>query len=112
MADRPQALRLGAHWFTVDSTPETGLLLHDEGNSGDSRPDRLLIRLDAQRPESAVAETFLHEVLHCVWSMTSLGAEKDLDEQEEAVVTALAPWLLELIQRNPDLMAYLASPDD
>lgn len=102
----PRHITLGPHRFTVDSTDETGTLLHDEGARGDSRPDQLLIRIDTRRPHTAVAETLLHEALHCAWQLTPLRTTHD-DAGEEAVVTALAPLLLELLQRNPKLLRYL-----
>lgn len=104
----PDGFDLVAHRFTIDSSPATGKLLHDEGHRGDSRPDQLLIRLDIDRPTTAVAETLLHEALHCAWSETALR-EHSVAEHEEAVVTGLAPLLLELLRRNPEFVKYLLS---
>jgi len=106
MSEVPRRLKLGPHRFTIDSEPATGRLLRDEDARGDSRPDQLLIRIDTDRPHSAVAETLLHEALHCAWHLTSLRSYHDSDA-EEAVVAALSPLLLEMLQRNPKLVTYL-----
>jgi hypothetical protein len=103
----PTHVDIGPHRFTIDSSPETGHLLHDENSNGDSRPDRLLVRIDPDRPHTKVAETLLHELIHCVWSTTPLRMGED--EHEEEVVSALTPWLLEMLRRNPDLVACLVA---
>ncbi len=102
----PSAVSLGPHRYTIDSSEETALLLHDEENVGDSRPDRLLVRLDTNRPPTKVAETLLHELMHCCWNESALRVH-DVNEWEELVVSGLAPWLLELLRGNPDLVVYL-----
>lgn len=103
----PKRLKLGAHVYEIRSDTDTARLLRDEEARGDSRPDHLIIRLDADRPHTSVAETLLHEALHCVWNQTSLTV--DLHDEEEKAVTALAPLLLQLMRRNPDLVAYLTA---
>lgn len=102
----PAHVDLGGHRYTVRCDDDTAKLLREEEARGDSRPDRLLIRLDVDRPHTAVAETLLHETLHCAWSLTSLRQD-DIDE--EKVVAGLAPILLEALRRNPDLTAYLTA---
>lgn len=103
----PTHIDMGPHRYTVDSSEETGLLLHDEEANGDSRPDRLLIRLDPTRPPTSVAETLLHELIHCAAAHSGLKAIEDFRDMEEQVVSALAPPLLEALRRNPDLVKYL-----
>lgn len=51
------------------------------------------------------AETLTHELLHMLTNVT--GLSHDLDEDEEGFVTRLAPALLDLLRRNPKLVAYL-----
>lgn len=106
----PEHVDIGPHRYHIDFSPETGLLLHDEMNCGDSRPDRCLVRLDLQRPQTKVAETLLHELVHCVWSQTPCRVS-DYDSHEEEIVSALAPWFLDLLRRNPLLVAYLTAED-
>ena len=102
----PEHVDIGPHRYTIDASPETGLLLHDEEATGDSRPDRCIVRLDMQRPATKVAETLLHELLHCVWSQTP-GRAREFNEHEEEIVSSVAPWLLDMLRRNPDLVKYL-----
>jgi hypothetical protein len=102
----PAHVDIGPHRYVIDSSPETGVLLHDEENCGDSRPDRCLVRVDASRPPTKVAKTLLHELIHCVWSHTPLRVA-EFSGREEEIVSALAPWLLDMLRRNPDLVAYL-----
>lgn len=101
----PAQILLGAHVYEVRSDTDTARLLRDEDACGDSRPGQLIIRIDGDRPHTSVAETLLHEALHCAWHQTALSV--DLDEHEEKAVTALGPLLLQLIRRNPDLVAFL-----
>jgi hypothetical protein len=104
----PAELELGPHRYRIDASDETGQLLHGEDARGDSRPDQLLIRLNLQIPHTSAAETLLHETLHAAWDQTSLGLVHD-DDAEEVVVKALAPLLLDLLRRNPKLVAYLTA---
>lgn len=101
----PGSLVLGAHVYEIRWDKDTARLLRDEDSRGDSRPDQLTIRIDTDRPHSAVAETLLHKALHCAWNHTALGL--DLEEDEERIVTALSPLVIELLRRNPDVVAYL-----
>lgn len=106
----PGSLLLGAHVYEVRADKDTARLLRDEDSRGDSRPDQLIIRIDADRPHTAVAETLWHEAMHCAWNHTglNLGLEED---DEEKIVTAISPLLFELLRRNPDLVAYLTAVD-
>jgi hypothetical protein len=104
----PEGFDLAAHRFVSDSSKATGKLLHDEGSRGDSRADDLLVRINPDRPKTAVAETLLHETMHCIWSATALRGHA-AEEHEEAIVTGLAPLLLEVLRRNPDLVEFLVS---
>jgi hypothetical protein len=104
----PEAIALGPHRYRVDASEQAISDLQDEHATGNSVPDRLLIRLDGRRPHSVVAETLLHECLHCAWSLTALGPH-EVNEHQEVVVTALAPWLLEALRQNPDLVAFLTA---
>lgn len=101
----PPSITLGPHLYEIRCDTDTARLLRDEESKGDSRPDHLLIRLDTDRPHTGLAETLLHEALHCVWHQTSLSV--DHGEAEEQIVTALAPLVLQLLRANPDLVTFL-----
>jgi pantoate kinase len=105
----PLGIAMGAHLYEVRYDPDTAALLQDEGALGDSHADRLLIRLDPSRPHTAVAETLLHELMHCAFKSTPLRTDDVLAEQEEAIVTALTPPMLDALRRNPALVDYLTA---
>lgn len=107
MPGLPSHVTVGPHRITVRADADTGRLLREEDSRGDSRPDQLLIRLDTDRPHTAVAETLLHEVLHIVWNQTSMRSSEACRDIEEAAVQALTPWLLGVLRDNPELVAYL-----
>lgn len=65
-----------------------------------------LILLDPDQGPDSMAETLLHEVLHAVVVLVGLSNEWK-ESREERVVRRLAPALLDLIRRNPKLVAYL-----
>jgi hypothetical protein len=64
------------------------------------------MKLDCER------DTVLHETLHAIFfhSGTQAGMSWDLN-QEEAVVAATSPLLLDTLQRNPRLVSYLTEKD-
>jgi hypothetical protein len=105
----PKRITLAPHVYEVRTDPETARLLRDEDSRGDSRPDQLVIRLDPDRPHTAIAETLLHETIHCCWNHTALSIDTTDDTTEERTVTALAPLILTLLRSNPDLVAYLTA---
>jgi hypothetical protein len=105
----PKHFTLPPHTYSIRTDDETARLLRDEDSRGDSRPDQLVIRLDTDRPHTAVAETLLHEALHCCWNHTALGLDTGDDNTEERTITALAPLLLTLLRANPDLVTYLTA---
>ena len=107
MADVPSEVRLGPHTVTVRSDPDTVGLLREDGRRADTLPNVLTIRIDPDRPPTAVAESLLHEILHACWDLTSLRTSEQCAEIEEAAVSALSPWLLGVLRDNPDLVKLL-----
>lgn len=66
----------------------------------------LTILVEPDQAAGQMADTMMHEVLHAVVDMVGLGSEWG-SEKEEAVVTRLSPALLDVLRRNPELVAYL-----
>jgi hypothetical protein len=64
---------------------------------------RQIIFLDSRTQPDHLAITVLHEVLHAVHRIAGVQS----DAKEEAIVTQYAPLLLDVLRRNPDLVAYL-----
>lgn len=95
----PASITIGPHVYavTTDGLPDDLI--------GDSDCTQLVLRVRADMPESTTAETLLHECLHAILDATPL---RDFDDAvEESIVSALAPPLLELLRRNPRLVALL-----
>lgn len=62
------------------------------------------------RPEQALPHqrmVLLHEVMHGCWHLTDCTHEGD-----EKAILALAAPLLDVLRRNPDLVAYLIATDE
>lgn len=65
------------------------------------------IAIDPDLHPDVMADTFLHELLHALMDVT--GANGVIDEDtEEDLVCRLSPALLDLLRRNPKVVAYLA----
>lgn len=99
----PGYIDLGPHRIEVRTDEATARLLRDEQLRGKAHTSRALILLDPDGPESAVAESLLHELLHHCYDAASLAEGDD----QERIVASLATWLLEALRRNPDLAAAL-----
>ena len=101
----PETIRIGPHTYEIRHDPETAKRVRAAGHAGNSEASQLLIQLDVDLPHTQLADTLLHEALHCMWNQTSLPA--GLSAEEEAVVLALSPLLLGVLRDNPELVAYL-----
>lgn len=62
------------------------------------------IALDPDQASDHMAITLLHEVLHGCWHHANIEAHGGDQEKE---ITALAPTLLDVMRRNPELVAFL-----
>jgi hypothetical protein len=73
---------------------------------GRTEHSRLTIELDPSLPAVKEREVLLHEILHTVAEM--VGVRSDLGfNREESVIMRMAPALLDVLRRNPDVVAYL-----
>lgn len=63
------------------------------------------ILLDPGQSHSRMRTTVLHEAMHALWDLTCRG--EVADKVEEKLIANLAPALLDLLQRNEDLVFYL-----
>lgn len=50
--------------------------------------------------------TLLHELLHNLWERGELSTRYS-DTTEEWIVDTLSGWLFQVLEENPDLVAYL-----
>lgn len=80
---------------------------------GHTNHDDLTVIINEKMSASLARETLLHEMLHTVNEVTGLRAKWG-NAKEERIVRRTSPILLELLRRNPGLVAYLMaaeSPD-
>lgn len=78
---------------------------------GNTDHDKLQIILTNDAPIGLIRETLMHELLHVVNEVTGLRQQWG-NEKEERIIRRLSPILLELLQRNPDAVAYLTNTDE
>lgn len=65
------------------------------------------IILDPDQNDGHKRMCLLHEVMHGCWHIGDRSHKND-----EAAIRALAGPLLDVLRRNPDLVAYLTATDD
>lgn len=107
MGSPPLGVTVGVHVYVVETDQEAKRRLHAEGRRGYTNADDLLICIDDDGPDTAVAETLIHELLHAAWDQTSLRTGPVADHEEE-VVSALSPLIFGILRHNPELVDYIA----
>jgi hypothetical protein len=75
-----------------------------EQRAGRTKIGRQLIAIADDQAADQERDTVLHEVLHCMSRIVGLIRD---DDEEERIVAALTPLLLDVLRRNPDLVGYL-----
>lgn len=81
---------------------------------GATNHHKLLILINPAQLPRQKADTLLHEVLHCVWAISSLPFVKELADDvdyEEMTIGHVTPWLVLVFNENPDLYAYITDPE-
>lgn len=82
-------------WETVQTDELRGRL------DGMCLPAQCQIALSSALHPEAIGETWLHELLHACWNMTSRrGTDEEQGQLEEAMVAGLAPILWAALRRN------------
>jgi hypothetical protein len=107
---RPKAMKLGLTRWRVEWGREALDRLLGPGSNDDGvcRPGLAAIAVETL-PGNPIGERelLLHEVLHACVAASSLDVPLD---QEEPLVAAIAPRLLEALRQNPALIRYLLDP--
>ena len=106
----PKAVQVGPYRYTVECDQAAIDRAGQEmgGNlAGHANHAALRIDLAPDLARDYEAETLLHEVLHGVFCVTGIG--RDFRDAEEPIVARMAPMLLDVLRRNPDLVAYLVA---
>lgn len=114
-ASRPESVTVGpfewsVHW-DAKAIKEFG---HCAGDPvfGQTHPNDLTIWIDPDRPEQALRETVLHELLHAVVSTFDIRVPYSMGDddgfsREERLVASLSSPLLDVLRRNPPLTGWL-----
>lgn len=105
----PRQLQVGPLVYAVsaDQAEHDRLSVqHGKATWGIVRYGEGRILLDPAQMPAHMRMTLLHELLHACWHLTDRDHEND-----EAAVLALAGPLLDVLRRNPALVAYLLAED-
>ncbi len=105
----PRRIHVGPHIYSV--VCDAAAMAAECRDAGEDLVGRcshrtLTIHIEPDQARSQMRDTLLHEVLHAVANMTALDGEWG-DEREEEVILRLAPALLDVLRRNPRLVAFL-----
>lgn len=104
----PKAVQVGPYRYTVKVDGDAVAAFSrttQRRASGYSDHEAQAIYLHPDLGPDARAETLLHECLHAILCGPVLSAQ-DLEE-DERLITELGYALLDLLRRNPELVAYL-----
>lgn len=72
-------------------------------------PMALLIALEPAQGEDQMRDSLLHEILHGIVFAT--GVDQDIDaETIERLIRPLSTGLLDVLRRNPAVVAFLVAP--
>ena len=104
----PKSVRVGPHVYKVLKDDRTAQALRDESKYGITKVDRLEIHLDPNVAHTQVADTLLHEILHCIWDQSGLREDQSL---EESVICSITTELLNVLRSNPKVTKFLLSED-
>lgn len=105
----PKEVEVGPYVYTIahgDVTTRRQL----GGDHGETDHSELIIKIN-ERATGVVRETLVHELLHALSDLAGLqeqyGAETD-----EQWCRRIAPWLLDTLRRNPNLVDFLLTDLD
>mgnify|MGYP003443730822 FL=1 len=110
MTSLPPRVQIGPLTFQVTDDRDA----HNQGvvedlldTYGRIRDSKGLIILDPNQTDAHKRITLLHEVMHGCWHLGDRSHKND----EKAIRSLCAP-LLDVLRRNPDLVAYLLATED
>lgn len=101
----PKKLKIGPYKYSVSKSNLNEHVLDGEGKTyGITHVmEQTMVLAEGQGPDM-LAESLLHEVLHICCQAAGLGLEL---ENEESIVSSIAPVLLEAIRNNPDMVEFI-----
>lgn len=102
----PERVLVAAHAYTITRCCSREMTSGEDGHLGDTDYETLSIRIKKGMRRSKVQEVLLHEVLHaCTYHFWNMD-DKVIGEEE--AVTMLSPILLQVLQDNPELIAFIS----
>lgn len=103
MVQIPEVVFIGAADYLIRHKAKYPLL-------GETLPDDTEIIIRKAQSSCSKQNTLLHEILHAIVWESGYRQVADLStEQEETMVRVLTPWILAVLQDNPDVLAFLLS---
>ena len=110
----PERVKVGPLVFEVVADEAQHKELCDSRNEyvyGAIRVSKQVIFLDPNLPLGQLQDTLLHEVLHAIWWVAGFRGEKERVTEEE-VIERTTSILLDTLQRNPQLTAFLMQQEE
>lgn len=102
----PAEIDFGPKTYAVELVQELESSEHVRLN-GNHLADWSKMRLDADLEEQHVYVVLWHEIIHAILTPPELNDENKIDELLlEAMVSAIAYGIVEVLDRNPDLVQY------
>lgn len=97
----PTSIKIGAYTYDVGvrETADEGSFVHETQH----------ITVAPNRGEDATADCLLHESLHAMFAILGFRKAAITDKQEEHIVSALSPLLLQTLRDNPKLVDFLVA---
>jgi len=111
-ADPPKWITFGPIKVRVkddDATLRKRERSHGEALMGVFVADECEIALCPTLQDQQRRSVLLHECLHALVDQTALDGDLLAGEAQEQLVSRLTPALLDMLRRNPELVAYLCS---
>lgn len=115
-APRPVAVTVGFYELAIKWIPEAEWT-KPEGldptlcGQFDADKGHILMRVGKDTHEQMLRETLWHEILHACWWHMALSdhpVEKG-EEQEEEIIKRITHASLQVVQDNPEVMAYITA---
>ena len=105
---RPHFIRVGAHKYdVVYSTEELALVGLREKATLLGHTDHwgLMITIHSDLSHTVERETLLHEVIHCIWTVSGVSSLKSITEEQ--MVRGVEHVFFQVLTNNPIFLKYL-----
>jgi hypothetical protein len=103
MAKLPEIVYVGAADYVIRHKKKFEPL-------GETDADNTEITIRVGQSSCSKQNTLLHEILHAIaWESGYNHLAELTNDQEETLIRVITPWLLALLQDNPDVLTFLLS---